>query len=687
MNKETLEKERKHLKDTLVILEKAKLALEEGITNLGEETLDKLYELRQDTETNSMDFFMYLEKLHEKHAAYNLKDRFQRLEELDSSLKEPYFARLDLEEPETKDEQTIYIGKFGYTPNHKPLITDWRSKIASVYYRYRYPQKNVEYTTKEGKKVRNLTLKRTFDISAGELVKYYNNDIQLDETQIIAEKIEGRTGGVLEDIVETIQASQLDIIEEDPRNPCIVQGCVGSGKSTVAIHKLSHIFFNYPNLIDPQRSILIAKKQILVSYLATLFPKLGIFDINYKTLSDLVYNFAFREELGIKPDFSLPENKDLLSLGSLKHLTQLIEQVAVEAEEKLAQIFSGDNESFGGYTYDKDLSPFENFTQVEKDLREELQNQVETLKENPNSSRAWLYRLNIDSLREILKDLGKFRSRLKDKFFSAILKEINIDPKEKMGYAQTLAFVYLHSNIMGFNKFQKFQYCVIDEGQDFSPLEYAVLDTFVLFKRFCILGDLNQGYMKSGLKNWEVLKQFFSNTEIKEFSLDTNYRSTKQIIDYANQILAPFTKTYLPKSINRMGPNPTTKTFSKTEELYEILASDLFEDIKEIKKTIGIICYDQKSFEEMRNLLNKLPLADDKKIVLDADRKIDYKPKCIYLTEFENSKGLEFAKVYIVGTNPRQNADFSHAKKSFVGVTRAMDELMIYYVEENAKSN
>src|SRR3989304_5144639 len=153
-----------------------------------------------------------------------------------------------------------------------------------------------------------------------ETIQTDQHEIILDESQIIAEKIEGRTGGLLEEIVETIQTDQHKIIEADPRTVCIVQGTVGSGKSTVAIHKLSHIFFNHHNLIRPERAILIAKNQILVGYLSTLFPKLGIFDINYGTIRDVVYNLLFREEISIR--FDLGKNTQTSGFG-IKEVSKL----------------------------------------------------------------------------------------------------------------------------------------------------------------------------------------------------------------------------------------------------------------------------------------------------------------------------------------------------------------------------
>ncbi|MFA6982158.1 MAG: hypothetical protein WC243_04000, partial [Patescibacteria group bacterium] len=257
------------LSDVKSKLGNAKDSLVSDIEKLGGENLDALRTYRESPETSPLDVLLFMEQLHEKNVSFNLPDKFKRLEEFENLLREPYFSRIDLENNENGELQKIYVGKFGFTDD-APVITDWRAKIASVYYRYRYPQRNVTYVTPDGVETRNLTLKRTFEIDKGQLIKYYNNDLKLDENEIISGKIEKRTGGVLEDIVETIQIGQLDIIESDPRQICIVQGCVGSCKSTVAIHKLSHIFFNYPELIHPERSILIAKNQILVGYLSTL---------------------------------------------------------------------------------------------------------------------------------------------------------------------------------------------------------------------------------------------------------------------------------------------------------------------------------------------------------------------------------------------------------------------------------
>ncbi len=680
MDKNVLKKEQEKLDETVTLLKEKRSSLKKSLDDLGKETISKLEELRQSPESNVMDFFMFLEQIHGEHEAFNLKDRYKRLEEMDYSIREPYFARIDLRKKNEGTSKKLYIGKFGFSHNMRPVITDWRSKIASVYYRYRYPQENVTYDTQEGKKKRDLLLKRTYDIQDSELIKYYNNDLQLDENEIIAEKIESRTGGVLEDIVQTIQESQLDIIEEDPRNPVVVQGCVGSGKSTVAIHKLSHVFFNYPDLILPERTILIAKKQILVSYLATLFPKLGIFDINYKTLKDLVYNFIFREELKITPDFSLSERKDLLTLDTLGKVRKEIKDIERKYEDLLQKIFGGEYESFGGYTYDHELTPYENFSFIIDDLSEELSAQQERLKINPRAARAWLYKTNIESLKKILTSLRRHKNNLIGDL-EKISSKFNISYEGKIDYAGSLVYVFLHNKIIGADKDKviKYQYCVVDEGQDFSPMEFAVMGTFVLHKRMCVMGDLNQKVLPEGLPSWKYLEKILPGKSFKHFELDTNYRSTRQIVNYANSILQPFTNKYLPESINRKGPHPVEIKMKNKKELLEHFEKSFEDDIKNYSKSIGIIAYKTDYLEDLRSILKKSTVKQDRITVLEKGKNIEYKPKGIYLTEFENCKGLEFGKVYLIGRNPLDNETFEEARASFIGVTRAMDELQIYY--------
>ena len=686
MEQKIIKQEKEHLKDTVDRLVNAKEKLDQSMLAMGKENLDMLKDLRADPETNGADFFFFLESLHEKNQAFNFKDKYKKVEELESLMKEPYFARIDLKDKIDNSEETYYIGKFGYTED-KPVVTDWRAKVASVYYRYRYPQKNVNYDTPEGKIVRDLLLKRTFEIDNGSLVKYYNNDMQLDEREIITEKIAKRTGGVLEDIIETIQEAQLDIIEADPRQICIVQGCVGSGKSTVAIHKLSHIFFNYPNVIRPERAILIAKNQILVGYLSTLFPKLGIFDINYKSLRELIYTIVIREELKLAIDFDIRTDVATFDLNKIRNLEKRLDEIHEDYENKLIRLISNDEySSYVSYKYNRKTPIYENYSEVIEDLEEEVQMEVDYVKENPGSAREWLYKENIKTLKKLVSLLKKIRIAIKETTLFELAKEMKLPVHEKMGYLDTLIYLFTYSDLVGFSKMTKYEYCVVDEGQDFGLLEYHILGKLVLNGRLCILGDLNQSYNEEGLAKWSEISEVIKDAKnAQTFMLDTNYRSTKPIIDLANKILSPYTKDYLPKSINRMGEEPQIIKCNTHEEQMETFKGKINSDLKRLDKSIGVICFDPKTFKAVQNLVNRKRTDSERIITLNSSEKITYIPKGLYITMFEECKGLEFAKVYVLDLNLDTINSFREAKKAFVAVTRAMNNLII--LSNNETSN
>lgn len=676
-NDPVFDKEAQHTEATVQKVRISRKNLEKSMEAIGAFNLERLKKLRENPEADPSDFLAFLQLLDEKNAALNIPDKYKQLDELTYLEKEPYFSRIDLKDKGVLS--TYYIGKFGFT-QEKPVIIDWRASIASVYYKYRYPQKNVEYGTLDGKKVIDLTLKRTFEIDNGKLIRYYNNDIQLDEKEILIGKVEKRTGGVLEDIVETIQQSQLEVIQSDPRRVCIVQGAVGSGKSTVAIHKLSYIFFNYPNLIKPEKSVLIAKNQVLVGYLSTLFPKLGIFDINYGTVRDVLYKLNFLEEINLpldldqKGDFAAWDIKKIYSMQVLLHELHSL------YEKKVEEIFDQEEFiTFGGYQFDK-IQPIDfNLKEIFDDLNEEMKMQKEHYEANPNSARAPYYKRNMETLKKLLRKIGGLRTKLKNQEVKKLYKKLGLKEKGIYGLLDALAYVTLHLEILGFKKFEPYQYCVVDEGQDFSLLEYYFLNKIVIKGRFTILGDLNQGYDDLSLKNWEQIFEIVKGAkEAALFELKTNYRSTVPIVMLANNILRPFTQSYLPLSIGRKGLKPVIKSQQTFNDVVGDLKSNLENDLKNIKKSIGIICFNSYDLEKIDQIIAALTFDKNLYIKLEPKRKAHYNPNGLYLTSFEDCKGLEFSKVYILGLDLEKVDSFTKAKKAFVSVTRAMNEVVIY---------
>jgi len=690
MNEKELNLEREHLKMVLEKLRSAKEVLNESLEALGKENLERLKELREDGSSSYgftvSDFDILLDQLHQRNSAFNIKGKFQTLSELEFLLSEPYFSRIDLFNPDNEKTEKYYIGKFSYTED-KPIITDWRSKVASVYYRYRYPQKNVTYDTPAGKEIRDLKLKRTFEIYDGTLLRYYNNDLQLDETTIISKKIQKRTGGVLEDIVQTIQKSQLDIIECDPRQVCIVQGCVGSGKSTVAIHKLAHIFFNYPKIIHSDRCLMVTKSQILCGYLSTLFPKLGIFDVVYKTERDVIYNFILREKLNLDFDLDREVDTGKYTLEKIKKLQRKMIETQKVFEKKILSIFGDpDLESYASFKYSYDETPYENVVELIQDLTEEILFQKKQLKINPDGVGSWLHKENIANLRKILKKANNIKNEILNVEIKKQAKEFNINISSKMSYSEVLVYMYIYSELIGVRNFKKFEYCIVDEAQDFSLLEYLFLDKVVLRGRFALFGDLNQSLEKDGIKKWEDIPKVIEDAKsAAKFKLVTNYRSTKQIIKFANEILKPFTRKYLPKSIDRVGEEPLVEIFHSSTEMTQKFIENFSKEVKKVEKSIGVIVFESPDFRfnDVKKEINEIEINGIKNnfIELNSKQKTTYIPNGVYFMKSDDCKGLEFSEVYILNLNLKKIRTFYKAKEAFVAVTRAMNELYIYGVK------
>lgn len=644
--------------------------------SLQEESMKRLQFIREQalTYTDMMDT---LREIQNDVDSFDVKEVYQTINELTYLKDNPFFARIDLKEKGDSDSIPYYISKFGFFDGATPLLIDWRAKLASLYYKYRYPQQNVSYSVEDESFVFDMYLKRTYEIESGTVLKYFNNDIQLSENDLIIEKIKDRTGGVLEDIVETIQESQMKIIESDPREVCIVQGCVGSGKSTVAIHKLSYIFFNYASIIRPDRSILVSKNRVLVDYLSSLFPKLGIFDLKYATTRDLIFRHLTLE--GIKVKFNLSTNTDVSKFNE-EFTSNFIERIAQSKKKCFDDINEILNkEKYQGlisFKFNQNMPIFDSVNELIEEISiilSDLKEEAKFLKSDP---------FELQKLKDASSKFSQLKSELTSKRTDIINSHFNLMVNENnlsnfLGYSEALLYLIIFYEFYGFKKNQVYEYCVIDEAQDCSLIELLFLKKMVINNRFCIIGDINQNLHNGSLTKWEDIFTLFEGTKISTFLLDTNYRSTKNIVDFANKIISKFTNMYLPKPIEKIGNEVVSYDLSE-EETIDLFRKSIVEDYSNLSKSVGVVFHNSQIKEKIIEILKQEITDPEKLIILEEVKKGFYTPRGIYGVDFENCKGLEFSKVYLFGFDLDKISDFENAKKAFVGVTRAMNDLVIF---------
>jgi DNA helicase IV len=188
--------------------------------------------------------------------------------------------------------------------------------------------------------------------------------------------------------------------------------------------------------------------------------------------------------------------------------------------------------------------------------------------------------------------------------------------------------------------------------------------------------------LREGITSWDEIAKVIKEAKTAElFQLDTNFRSTKPIIELARSILEPYTNKFLPRSIERIGSDPVIESFSSKEELLQKMREEIKKDTEKIEKSIGIVCFNDEVMAKTEKILEKMKFKDRNLIKLEKDKKIDYSAKGLYLMDFENCKGLEFSKVYLIDLNLETVNNINEAKRAFIAVSRAMNDLNVYYVK------
>jgi len=199
----------------------------------------------------------------------------------------PYFARIDLQSMGLPAPEKLYIGKTSLfrTDNLQPVIIDWRAPVSNVYYEGRLG--NVTYEVDDDEITGELKLKRQYSIEEGQLRDFQDVDITTND-ELLQASLGANADHRLKDIVSTIQAEQNQIIRTDMYRPLIVQGVAGSGKTTIALHRIAYFIYTYAEHFNPEQFLILAPNRLFLQYIANVLPELGVEQVQQKTFSELV---------------------------------------------------------------------------------------------------------------------------------------------------------------------------------------------------------------------------------------------------------------------------------------------------------------------------------------------------------------------------------------------------------------
>lgn len=657
--------------------------------------------------------------------------------DLKRMLPSPYFGRMDFKQDCSDEAVPIYIGKKALTDENGKVITyDWRTPICNMY--YDYPLGQAEYYNGHEIVKGEIQRKRQPIIEDSKLIDVLEQDTLTDD-KILLRYLSENADSRLKSIIATIQREQNQIIRSPLNANYLIQGVAGSGKTTVALHRIAYLIYNEAKNIRESEFMILGPNNYFLNYISELLPDLDIRTVSQSTFEEIAMNSIGgklkldSQNVTLQKVLSEEVNQDVIKFkSSIKYLNLLEKYVRYYIISNIQKPIVYEGIELCSPTrlmslIDNVNSNDQRTTNYRERIRTVISLLTREIKEKSSdlSHEIWLkYRSEFLSLpkdsprrQEILditeninKELKKgCQKTLKEYFKFANVNPLSIytsfvdnltmemvdgeDVSELKNYtlgnlrkrklsnedlAPLLLTIYLTKGISDYNSFE---HLVIDEGQDLSMAQFYILK--LLFPRctFDIYGDLNQSiYAYQGISSWEDLSNMMFNSKAVKLDLNKGYRTTAQISDGANYVLVEI-GSELSESVARDGEQISVEQLS-SEDMDVRLLQQINNYLDKGYKTIAIICKDSTDTDSVYKKLVKMGINIHR--ISEEDQ--TYEGGLCIMPAYL-SKGLEFDGVVIYDANNEKydNESEIDMKLLYVAMTRALHELSINYNGELSK--
>lgn len=601
-----------------------------------------------------------------EHAGNLTLERRTKIEKL---LNTPYFARIDFQYDGEDDAEPIYIGQFSFTDNdNQVLVYDWRAPISGMYYDYEVGRASYEAPvgTIEGDIVR----KRQFKIKSGRMEYVLESAINIDD-DILQRELSSTSDEKMKSIIATIQKEQNQIIRNDKADVLIIQGVAGSGKTSIALHRIAYMLYRYKERLSADNVVVISPNKVFADYISNVLPELGeepIWEISFddiaaKELSGVLTYERFADRI----EDSSPEWLKRSRFKADPAFTLLADDYLHYAA---AAFFEPKDYSFGTLTIPKDYIQgryhayqnrpiFKRFTEIADDILEQIKADTERDQKLPGRN-------------EIIKKLtAMFKPKntmaLYTGFYDYIKKPDMFVPaeKNKLEWPDVFPYIYFKIFVEGIDGFSDIQHLVIDEMQDYTPIQYAVIKQLFPCQK-TILGDFGQSISPYNSYSLDTLKAIFDHPCFVE--LTKSYRSTYEIIEFAKTI-----QPQLIEPVERHGEKPELIRCDNSLDELSVIKEKVAGFTGTHYSTLGILC---KHTQQAKRLCEELA-KDYPVTLLDADS-TEF-TQGITITTIFMSKGLEFDEVLIPYANEQTYSSEQDRSLLYVACTRAMHKLTLSY--------
>ena len=657
----------------------------------------------------------------------NLLNQYEnKLKVLENGFQKPYFARIDFTSDDEHRKEVCYIGKVGVVDSDGNIITvDWRAPIASLYY-----DSNIgpaSYEAPKGTISGTMELKRQYEIENGELLSYRDVDT-VSNDEILKPYLGVNADNRLKNIVSSIQNEQNTIIREPITNNTICQGVAGSGKTTVALHRIAYLAYNFRETIKSDQYMVIGPNKFFINYISSVLPELDVTSVPQLTYPEFAQEFIGEEisidDIGYNPDvingvnpyhfkmsmdfkelidkyvkyldeyevvpgkdFTIKNIKILPKEAILKTYQEIQDKIYDNIEMKIERcvlLLSNYIKNNSSKLVSSVNQQYQEKMDAGNITKEKYQKEYQALKKEIESG-------CVASLRKHFSIKSKKTSAIYNNFLTKLsqfadrevndsLKKITIPIKRGITFEDLPGIIYLHTLLHGAQEYKKFRHAVIDEAQDYGVFNFYALKKALPSCTFSIFGDLAQSiYDYRSIDNWEEVEKACFNNKCNVDYLLKSYRTTIEIMEQANQIL-DYLNMKVSEPVIRHGEDVRYTLYNPND--IQLLKNKIEGLIAQNFSSIAVI---SRTEEEANQIAVKLQQLGVNISYINMNNSVYEGGICSISSQC--SKGLEFDAVIIANVSEKTYSSDNNTdlKNLYVSMTRALHDLEILYQEPITK--